>query len=170
MNAEIHATYGRMRNSSNDDEVRKVMEMLCNLKLNLRENDSLRASVDENVTASDVGQWFDVEDNDGAKHQSQILRMTWSSPRLQTQLEILRIMNAKARLAKLRRRLLRLRSCRLCSVQFRNRHFYVTYPMRVLTFRDPLIYLERQFAGLTQTQRGSCSLLRCFRDVPKSFW
>ncbi len=36
MNAEIHATYGRMRNSSKDDEVRKVMEMLSNLKLNLR--------------------------------------------------------------------------------------------------------------------------------------
>ncbi len=44
--------------------------------------------------------------------------------------------------------------------------FYVTYRMRVLTFRELLIYLERQFAGITQTQRGSCSLLRCFLDVP----
>ncbi len=44
--------------------------------------------------------------------------------------------------------------------------FYVTYRMRVLSFRELLIYLERQFAGLTQTQRGSCSLLRCFLDVP----
>ncbi len=60
---EIRATYGRMRNSSKDDEGLKVMEMLSNLKLNLRENDSLRASVDENVTASDVEQWFDVENN-----------------------------------------------------------------------------------------------------------
>ncbi len=40
MNAEIRATYGRMRNSSNDDEVRKVIEMLSNVKLDLRENDS----------------------------------------------------------------------------------------------------------------------------------
>ncbi len=44
--------------------------------------------------------------------------------------------------------------------------FYVTYRMRVVTLRELLIYLERQFAGLTQTQRGSCSLLRCFLDVP----
>ncbi len=29
-----------------------------------------------------------------------------------------------------------------------------------------LVDSERQFAGLTQTQRGSCLLLRCFRDVP----
>ncbi len=43
MNAEIRATYGRMRKNSKDDEVRKVMEMLSNLKLNLRENYSLRA-------------------------------------------------------------------------------------------------------------------------------
>ncbi len=60
VNAEIRATFERMGNSSKDDEARKVMEMLSNLKLNLRENDSLRASVDENVTASDVEQWFDA--------------------------------------------------------------------------------------------------------------
>ncbi len=33
MSAEIRSTYGRMRNSSKDDEVRNVMEMLANLKL-----------------------------------------------------------------------------------------------------------------------------------------
>ncbi len=59
-----------MRSSSKDDEVRKVMEMLSNLKLNLRENDSLRASVDENVTDSDVEQWFDVEKNDEVREAS----------------------------------------------------------------------------------------------------
>ncbi len=55
---------GRMRNSSKDDEVRKVMEMLSNLKLNLRESDSLCTSVDENATDSDVEQWFNLENND----------------------------------------------------------------------------------------------------------
>ncbi len=59
-----------MRNSSKDDDVPKVMEMLSNLKLNLRENNSLRASVDENVTGSDVKQWFDVENNDDVREAS----------------------------------------------------------------------------------------------------
>ncbi len=56
MTAEIRSTYGRMRNSSKDDELRNVMEMLANLKLNLGEDDSLRNSVDDKVTASDVEQ------------------------------------------------------------------------------------------------------------------
>ncbi len=51
MSAEIRSTYGRMRNSSMDDEVRNVMEMLVNLRLNLGEDDSLRNSVDDKVTA-----------------------------------------------------------------------------------------------------------------------
>ncbi len=34
----------------NDDEARNVLELFSNLNLNLRENDTLRASVDENVT------------------------------------------------------------------------------------------------------------------------
>ncbi len=64
MNAEIRTTYGRMRNSSKDDEVRKVMEILSCLKLNLRENDSLR------VTDGDVEQWFDVENNGGLSSET----------------------------------------------------------------------------------------------------
>ncbi len=47
---------GGMRNSS--------MEMLANLRLDLGEDDSLRNSVDDKVTASDVEQWFDVENDD----------------------------------------------------------------------------------------------------------
>ncbi len=53
-----------MCNSSKDNEVRNVMEMLASLKLNIGEEDSLRTSVDEKVTASDVEQRFDIE-NDG---------------------------------------------------------------------------------------------------------
>ncbi len=64
MSAEIRSTYGRMRKSSEDDEVRSVMEMLANLRLNLGEDDSLRNSVDEKVTASDVEQWFDFENDE----------------------------------------------------------------------------------------------------------
>ncbi len=62
-----------MRNSSKDDEVRNVMEMLANLRLNLGEDDSLRNSVDDKVTASDVEplfdveQWFDVENDDDVR-------------------------------------------------------------------------------------------------------
>ncbi len=67
MSAEIRSTYGRMRNSSKDDEVRNVMEMLANLRLNLGEDDSLRNSVDDKVTASDVEQWFDVENDDDVR-------------------------------------------------------------------------------------------------------
>ncbi len=59
-----------MRKSSKEDEVRKVMEMLANLKLNLSENSSLRASVNEIVSASDVKQWFDVENNDNVREAS----------------------------------------------------------------------------------------------------
>ncbi len=59
MSAEIRSSYGRMCNSSNDNEVRNVMEMLANLKLNIGEEDSLRTSVDEKVTASEVKQWFE---------------------------------------------------------------------------------------------------------------
>ncbi len=62
MNAETRM--GECATVRRTNEVRKVMEMLSNLKLNLRENDSLRASVDENVTASDFEQWFDVDNND----------------------------------------------------------------------------------------------------------
>ncbi len=58
MSAEIRSTYGRMRNISKDIEVRNVMEMLANLRLNLREDDSRRNSVDDKVKASDVEQWF----------------------------------------------------------------------------------------------------------------
>ncbi len=53
-NAEIRSTYGRMCNSSKDNKVRNVLEMLANLKLNICEEDSLRTSVDEKMTASDV--------------------------------------------------------------------------------------------------------------------
>ncbi len=67
MSAEIRSTYGRMRNSSKDDEVRNVMEMLANLRLNVGEDDSLRNSVDDKVTASDVEQWFDVENDDDVR-------------------------------------------------------------------------------------------------------
>ncbi len=70
MDAEIRATYGRMRNSSKDDEVRKVMEMLSNLKLHQRENDSLRASVYENVTDSNAEHELDVENNDDVREAS----------------------------------------------------------------------------------------------------
>ncbi len=52
------------RTSAKDDEVRNTMEMLANLKLSLAEDESLRTSVDTNVTASDVEQWFDVESDD----------------------------------------------------------------------------------------------------------
>ncbi len=58
---------GEMRNSSKDDEVRNVMEMLANLRLNLGEDDSLRNSVDGKVTASDVEQWFDIENDDDVR-------------------------------------------------------------------------------------------------------
>ncbi len=58
------AHVGECEKSSKHKEVHKVLEMLSNLKPNLRENDSLRASVDENVTASDFEQWFDVDNND----------------------------------------------------------------------------------------------------------
>ncbi len=62
-------------------EVRNVMEMLANLKLNIGEEDSLRTSVDEKVTASDVEQWFDVE-NDGDVRDaivSDIVSDDWNS-------------------------------------------------------------------------------------------
>ncbi len=162
MNAEIRATYGRMRNSSKLDEVRKVMEMLSNLKLNLGENDSLRASVDETSEGQRRRTVLRCRDNDDVREASiSNIADDMEQLAIATPLEMLRTMNAKAKLTKLRRRLLHLRSCRLCSVQFWNRHFYVTYWMRVLTFRELLIYLEK-----TQTQRCSCSLLKCFRDVP----
>ncbi len=64
MSAEIRSTYGRMCNSSKDNEVRNAMEIFANLKLNIGEEDSPRTSVDEKVAASDVEQWFNVE-NDG---------------------------------------------------------------------------------------------------------
>ncbi len=67
MSAEIRSTYGRMRNSSKDDEARNVMEMLANLRLNLGDDDSLRNSVDDKVKASDVEQWFDVENDDDVR-------------------------------------------------------------------------------------------------------
>ncbi len=72
----------------------------------------------------DVEQWFDVETNDDVREESiSDIADDMEQLAIATPLEILRAMNAKARLTKLRRRLLRLRSCRLCSVQFRNRHF-----------------------------------------------
>ncbi len=40
--------------------MRNTMEILANLKLNLGEDDSLRSSVDEMVTAGGVEQCFDV--------------------------------------------------------------------------------------------------------------
>ncbi len=40
------------------------MEMLANSSLNLGEDDSLRTSVDDKVTASAVEQWFDVENDE----------------------------------------------------------------------------------------------------------
>ncbi len=67
MSAEIRSTNGRMRNSPKDDEVRNVIEILANLRLNLGEGDSLRTSVDEKVTASDVGQWFNTENDDDVR-------------------------------------------------------------------------------------------------------
>ncbi len=67
MSAEIRSTYGRMRNSSKDDEARNAMEMLANLRLTLGEDDSLRNSVDDKVKASDVEQWFDVENDDDVR-------------------------------------------------------------------------------------------------------
>ncbi len=45
MSAEIRATYGRMRNSSRNDDVRNVMEMLANLKISLGEGDTLRTTL-----------------------------------------------------------------------------------------------------------------------------
>ncbi len=48
-------------------EARNVMEMLPNLRLNLGEDDSLRNSVDDKVKASDVKQWFDVENDDDVR-------------------------------------------------------------------------------------------------------
>ncbi len=47
--------------------MRNVMEMLANLRLNLGEDDSLRNSVDDKVTTSDVEQWFDVEKDDDVR-------------------------------------------------------------------------------------------------------
>ncbi len=47
--------------------MRNVMEMLANLRLNLGEDDPLRTSVDEKVTASDVEQWFDVGNDDDVR-------------------------------------------------------------------------------------------------------
>ncbi len=41
-----------------------------NLKLKLLENDSLRASVAEKVTGSNLEQWFDVEKNDHVREAS----------------------------------------------------------------------------------------------------
>ncbi len=55
---------GECATAQKDDEVRNVMEMLANLRLNLGEDDSLRNSVDDKVTASDVEQWFDVENDE----------------------------------------------------------------------------------------------------------
>ncbi len=43
------------------------MEMLANLKLSVVEDDSLRAAVDEKVTASDAEQWFDFENDDDVR-------------------------------------------------------------------------------------------------------
>ncbi len=43
------------------------MENARNLRLNLSEDDSLRNSVADKVTASDVEQWFDVENDDDVR-------------------------------------------------------------------------------------------------------
>ncbi len=45
--------------------------------------------------------------------------------------------------------------------------FYVTYRMRVLTFRELLIYLERQFAGLTQNATRQLLITEMF---PRRSW
>ncbi len=64
-----------MRNSFRDGDVRNVMEMLANLKINLGEGDTLRTLFDEKVTATDVNKQFDVEKDDGVRksHISDIL-------------------------------------------------------------------------------------------------
>ncbi len=49
--------------SSKNNEVCNVMEIRDNLKLNIGEEESLRTFVDEKVTASDVEQLFDVEND-----------------------------------------------------------------------------------------------------------
>ncbi len=135
----------------NDDEARNVLELFSNLNLNLRENDTLRASVDENVTNSDVEQWFDVENNDDVREASisdiadYMEQLAIATPARdiednECEGEINEITAPPPSLAQLQ----------AMSVQFRNLHFYVTYRMQVLTFRELLMYLERQFAGLTQ--------------------
>ncbi len=67
MSAEICATYGRMRYSSRDDDVRNDMEMLANLEINLGRGDTLRTIFDEKVMATDVDRWLDVENHDGVR-------------------------------------------------------------------------------------------------------
>ncbi len=53
-----------MRSFYRDDDVRNVMEMLANPKINLGEGDTLRTNFDEKVTGSDVDWWFDFGRDD----------------------------------------------------------------------------------------------------------
>ncbi len=61
-----------------------------------------------------------------------------------------------------------LRSCTICSVQFRNLLFHATYPMRVVIFRELYMCFERRFASRKRTA-ANAHYEKAFPNVLKSF-
>lgn len=59
--AAMQASYGRMRNSSRDEDTQVFCNMLAKLRITVEEDDGLHNEVCSELSADDVEKWFDVE-------------------------------------------------------------------------------------------------------------